>query len=249
MPKVACCDLALLAFPRLKRLSWIGLASDEDIATLSEVLVQRSRQLEEFQLDLLYHRGLEKDDFHYDSEGEVDLLLTRNIVQIRGGVATVTFPALKALSLAGISFVRAKSMVREKKVLEAISTAFDFSSLRSLKLYHCEGWDSLLEHLTNSSHKLRLASLEIQTDYCDIVTSRRAGDTIAAFLRSFGSLKELSLYTAAHENTLDICLSALHHQDTLKRLVYHQRTINLDDKSGGYEGKWIRPIWESLSSK
>jgi len=141
------------------------------------------------------------------------------------------FPALKQLSLSAVSFEHAQM---------EMAHAFSLSSLGSLKLCFCPGWEDLLRHITSSHQQIRLRSLEIQSDL-DYNDGDEEASTISAFLQIFEGLQELFISTSAPSETLCIWRSMLHHKSTLRRFVHHQRSVNLDETSPNYEERCDLP--------
>lgn len=237
-------ELALSSFPSLKRLSWIGLSSYHEIKALAAVLERTSHQLVELDLDLIYHRDLQES-------GEVvedNALFAKEILGVPEKRIR-KFTALRVLSLSAVSFVSTGVKAsdssdsldssdytvfysRMMQAAEEISSVFDFSAIRSLKLRFCPGWEELLELLTESPLPIRLTSLEIQSTISD---ECREAHVIMPFLESFEGLETLFLYTSSTSDTLDIWQSALRHKATLRRFVHHQRSINTDEEAPLFE--------------
>lgn len=91
--------LALTAFPHLKRLSWIGVASEVDRETLADVLEQRSHQLTHLDIKLdtaweLGRRSRSDDSNSGLPRGE----LGSEILRLPGR-GHARFPALEWLAL------------------------------------------------------------------------------------------------------------------------------------------------------
>lgn len=221
--------LALSAFPRLKRLSWKGVLSTGDMESLAEALTQRSRQLEELEIDLTQQRdSLDPDDFEYCEHGELVGIL--NLPDRGPG----TFPALRKLALSSAWLTAGSNKSVQERVLREIHAAFDFSGLSSLCLRDCAGWDGLLKALSTDPQPIRLRDLEIQVSD----KGEQWGDThtvICTFLRRFQGLERLFVYTTDFENTIELWQALTHHRTTLIRFVQHQRSMNLNEESDGFE--------------
>ncbi len=228
--------LALSSFPHLKRLSWIGLSSLNDIKAVSAVLERTSHQLEELNLDLINHRNLQA--LREIADEESDAVFARDILEVDTG-RIQKFSGLRALSLSAVSFLATgvntsdtsdylDIFPQRAQTADSILSIFDFSLLRSLNLRSCPGWEELLELLTKSPRLLRLTSLELQSAIQD---EFHHGLVIEAFIESLEGLEELFLYTHLNSTTLDIWRSVLHHKATLKRFVHHHQSLNTDDES------------------
>jgi hypothetical protein len=210
----------LLGFPNLKRLSWAGLSSYEDLNTLADTLQQISQQLVEFELDLEYHVYL------HSAMDRDHSLFSSKVLRPQQPI-TPTFHALTTLSLCSVSFSTSKFKATEET--HKIFEVFDFSTLRLLKLRLCPGWEFMLEHLTGSTPPMALRSLEIQ--YTSYEECFDGSETIVPFLESFEGLEELFLSTSSPTQTLDIWRAMGRHSKTLRRFVHHQRTIVLEHTS------------------
>jgi hypothetical protein len=222
------CPIALSAFKHLKILSWRGLRSENDLEALIGALRQNSNQLIELELDLI-RCGLANTSFGTE-EDDPNNFFARDILELPPGGTKQVFSALQILSLSAVSFSSAE---------ENIASAFDFSSLRSLKLRFCPGWENLLYHAAHSNQRIRLESLEIQSSLEDVVQD--AGDVVADFLQAFVGLRELFISTGSPEPTLDLWRSLLFHKSTLRRFVHHQRCLNIDYEAGNFEGEYDLP--------
>jgi hypothetical protein len=210
----------LLGFPNLKRLSWAGLSSYEDFHTLADTLQQISQQLVEFELDLEYHVYLQSNTDRDHS------LFTSKVLRLQQP-ATPMFHALRTLSLCSVSFTT--SLFDETEATRRILEAFNFSTLRSLKIRSCPGWELVLQNLTGSTPPMALRSFEIQSTISE--DGYVGPGVIAPFLESFEGLDELFLSTSSPAPTLDIWHAMGHHIKTLRRFVHHQRDVVLDETS------------------
>jgi hypothetical protein len=222
-------SIILSAFPRLRKLSWNGLRSKNDIESLKNTIRQVSNQLLELKLDFIKWSGVEA----VMSMGKVEsnAFLVRNILELPPKSTIRMFPALQVLSLSNVSF---------KSGTEEMAHAFDFSLLSSLKLRFCRGWESFLRCGSRLSRPTRLKSLEIQSSSA-IVQEIEPGDSISMFLNSFRGLEQLAIYTGSPSPTLDIWRAACHHSASLKAFAYHQRTITFDEDSPNFEGECDLP--------
>jgi hypothetical protein len=145
-------------------------------------------------------------------------VFARDILQLPPGGTKRMFPALQRLSLSAVSF---------KSAEENIASAFDFGSLRSLRIRRCPGWPSLLHHAVHSNPEdIRLKSLEIQSGV-DLDGLVDTGKVVTDFLRAFVGLEEYFISTGAlFPSTLELWRSLFFHKSTLRKFVHHQRTID-----------------------
>jgi hypothetical protein len=214
------CPIALPAFRHLKRLSWSGLRSKSDFEALRDTFKLISNQLTELELNLICWRkvraslGVRKSRnfFAWETLG----LFPGRVKQI--------FPALQVLSLTAVPFTSAA---------KEMAYAFDFGSLRSLKLRFCLGWEDFLRHGSRLNRPTRLKSLEFQSTINYEVLS--AEDSISDFLGTFDGLEQLAISTGSPAQTLDIWRAALHHKSTLRAFAHHQRGMNEDEDSHYFE--------------
>jgi len=216
------CGIILSSFPRLRKLLWSGLRSRNDIETLKDTLRQISDQIVEFELDFIDWDDV-KSEFSLDTE-DSDAFLVGNILELPSKSTKRMFPALQVLSLSSVSF---RSGTKE------LAHAFDFSSLSSLKLYLCSGWEYFLRHGSDLSRPSRLKVLEIKTTIDQEV---EPVDSISNFLESFRGLEHLAISTSSPTRMLEIWRAACHHRASLKAFAHHQQSINPDEPSpGGYD--------------
>ncbi|KAH6972917.1 hypothetical protein BKA56DRAFT_593007 [Ilyonectria sp. MPI-CAGE-AT-0026] len=216
--------LALSVFPHLKCLSWTGLSSPSDLESLADVLEQRSHQLEELEIDITHHRDLWSD---YDSDNEREQVEFAVQILKLPRRRFMRFPVLKKLALAAVSVAPGNSRAVRQRVLGYIHDVFDFGSLQSLKLRHCHGWEDLIILLSKGAEPLELRSLEIQWSFKDAPT--KPYESISEFLDKVHGLEELFLYTTAAEDSLGPWRALLRHRTSLRRVVHHQRSIDLSD--------------------
>ncbi|KAH8812176.1 hypothetical protein F5884DRAFT_750497 [Xylogone sp. PMI_703] len=223
--------LAVSSFPKLKRLSWAGFCIKDEIRVLHETLKKTAHQLTELNLDILHHRNYNEmkweDDKQADSYEIVFAVFVRDILRIPYKVA-MKFPALRVLSLSGASFWQTGTDMPYLTAVKKISEVFDFSTLGSLKLRLCPGWEDLLGLLVEYPQPVRYKSLEL---HCT-ETLNRAHDTITLFLISFEGLEDFFLRTGPEQDkTLSVWRSLAYHKKTVKRFVYHHYQRNELERS------------------
>ncbi|PVH92987.1 hypothetical protein DM02DRAFT_619586, partial [Periconia macrospinosa] len=153
----------------------------------------------------------------------------RSILELPPQSTIRMFPALQVLSLSGLSL---ESAAKE------MAYAFDFGSLRSLKVRFCFGWEEFLLCGSCLNRPIRLKCLEIQSTISQEVSVERS---ISEFLRSFHGLEQLAISTGSPAWILEIWRAALHHKSTLKAFTHHQRDINTDEDSPSFEEECDNP--------
>jgi len=129
------CPIDLSSFKLLKSFSWSGIRSPDKMKALAKVLNSNAAHLVKLELDLI-HWELAASVLsikYYDKSN----FFTRNIFEPSPSGTRSMFPALRALSLSGVSFLSAE---------KDIAAVFDFSLLHSLKLRLCPGWSDFFRH-------------------------------------------------------------------------------------------------------
>ncbi len=233
-------SLALLTC--LRHLSWRALQSVWDFKALRNILPGNSEHLEELELDLLDWVGANEELSNGHGE-QLENLFARDVLRLEAGQRRVLFPCLRRLSLSAVSFLRS---------IEDMTSAFNFERLQTLKLRNCPGTNALLEMLVDSNQTIRLTSLELVlcSLYPEESTSRPAA---CRFLQMFHGPKDLFLLVDAPESVTETYWRAiLHHKSTLRRVVYHERCVDLNDGSPNFELpmdnglKWDRSMVDSF---
>lgn len=224
-------DLALCTFSNLKRLSWIGLSSQGEFDSLADVLDQVSYQLEELEIDLTYHQDWCDHLGYYDSVNERKN--AQSIVKMLGlsTPRSSKFPVLKRLALTAIPFPTPESDSH-------ISGSFGFSSLQSLKLRNCDGWEFFFDQFANHAEPLKLRSLEIQ---CAVTASIHPGHKAAALvdvLQKTHGLEELFLSTTEllGVGIVELWKAVFQHRASLRKFVHHMVDMDIDDENGNFGG-------------
>lgn len=212
-------QLALVSFAHLKRLSWTGLSGLAHFKSLTEVLVKRSHQLEELEIDLTWH--------HRHSSSEMGDGLTLDIKHgVFGSQKIGPFPVLKKLAL-----VRAPFSTAERNTLYRALKCSPLQSLQSLQLRYCLSWDKLL-HMFNKRAEppLNLKSLEVQ--WASLSARPERTQQLLTFLQSFQGLEELFIHVTTKKgaDSLEVWGAALHHRASLRRFVHHQQVIDFEQR-------------------
>ncbi|KAI2625098.1 hypothetical protein GGR54DRAFT_551175 [Hypoxylon sp. NC1633] len=214
--------LTLPAFPDLKRLSWSGALRD-DFDAVAHTLRQTSHQLIELSLDLGHHTCANWKRKH-------DHILSSSIIRLRQPASTM-FSSLQALSLSYVPVSR-RQRPREtfytpvSETTDILLDAFDFPSLRSLKIHYCPGWEDLLKRLTYSTSPMRLQVFDLQHVFIDRLSEEYV---LCPFLRSFQGLEEVFLLMPPQVPTLEIWRGLSNHQTTLRRFAFHQEALGLPE--------------------
>jgi hypothetical protein len=126
----------------------------------------------------------------------------------------------------------------EMQTVKQISDVFDFSTIRTLKVRFCNGWQDLLDLLAKSPDLIRLQSLEIQFN---VNHGFGEGHQLSRFLESFTGLETFFLSTHRTSEAWDISRSLRRHRDTLRRFVYHGRGLDMDFHPSRYMQRWGTP--------
>ncbi|KAF2664549.1 hypothetical protein BT63DRAFT_429309 [Microthyrium microscopicum] len=217
--------LALTAFTKLKRLSWLGVSSREDFETLRDFFKTSADQLNELVLEGVLHRKVQSEFGNWDGEQQPGIfnsghIFSEKILGVRPGIETVLFSSIVKLSLGSIPLGTNNS--RE------LAYAFNIGQLQSLKLRFCPGWESLLQAICKVYPKdsLKLKSFELQSDYDAQPASAEnqaplGQSAIEHFLGHFCGLQQLSIGTSEHIAGKMIWVAVANHGDTLKSFVNH----------------------------
>jgi hypothetical protein len=218
-------------FKHLRALSWIGMCPG-DLETLRCALTRCRSSLQSLELDLgnCFQEGPNEEE---ENMREVRQLFSEKLLGYSPSAMGVSFPSLRNLCLIDGHLAAAKNELYD---------ALNFRSLQSLKLHHCWGAYTLLEHMALSGRPMSLRSPEI------VSMSDRAGK-IPTFLNSFQGFQEIYLLIGNYEGIMNyfsghmhsqLWEAVLHHKETLKRIVFHQRTDSEiednDKKYRDYDG-------------
>ncbi len=217
--------LSLAVLTRVRHLSWRALHSVEDFSALTKILEGNAEHLEELELDLLDWVGATEGLRAGRLNGSRNLF-ARDVLRLEAGKRRVLFPCLHSLSLSAVSF---------RQSIEDMASAFNFERLQTLKLRNCPGTNTLLEMPVDSNQTIRLTSLEliVRSLYPE---SSKSTPAACRFLQMFHGLKDLFMLIHAPERVTGTYWAAvLHHKSTLKRLVYHERSVDLNDESPTFE--------------
>jgi hypothetical protein len=202
----------LSAFTDLRKLSWTGLRSNNDMYALAEVLKQRSHQFLKLELDFI-------DVYHVEDLGDAidsaDVRLAQCILGLLPGNKKCVFPVLQELSLFNNPF--------QFPAATDLAYAFNFSLLLALRLCYCEGWEAFILKSKILNRPSQLQSLEIQSHLQD---DDDFEESVSHFLNPFQGLKKLALSVASPVVTDMVWEALLNHQSTLRVFVYHQEGMS-----------------------
>ena len=200
-------------FPRLRKFSWKGLSSTEELNSLRGLFFRNFRVLEELELDFFNWKIVIK--------GENRLSFTEAILPHETNGIIQQFRSLKCLSLTEFGF---------EETTKQITQAFNIRNLQSLTLRNCRGINTFLSTIVKTGLVLRLISLEIVTKDRAIGPNGSGESPLIRFLQSFEGLVHLNLMLRTEKSYPEHWLSCywnaiLHHNLTLKRLIYHERCV------------------------
>lgn len=220
--------LDLSQFVRMTKFSWTGVQSEQDFETLRTCLRVNALHLKTLKLDLIDWEqadelwSMDHSRFVGDGKRSKNFFAT-DIIGPEQNKPGLSFPSLESLSLSEVSFETA---------INELHSAFAFSALRTLKLWNCRGLWDLLAHAADSQQVIRLTSLEIVMGSHN--RSMWENEQTSKFLRAFSGLKDLYLSLPMLEWT-PIPESMMGHMSTLKRMVLHGRTIDIDFESDHFQ--------------
>ena len=207
--------LILSNFPRLRKFSWKGLRSAEELNSLRGLFRSNFRVLEELELDFFDWETVIIDK---------DCPWFREAIPPHNSNGVVQqFISLKRLSLSEFNLYRGK---------EGITRAFNIGNLQSLTLRNCAGIFTFLSTIVDAGLVLRLKSLELIMSDILLEGSGSVESDLISFLQSFKGLEHFHLMLHTEDDDPKHWLSCywnaiLHHSSTLKRLIYHERCQKL----------------------
>ncbi|CAD6584623.1 MAG: hypothetical protein ASARMPRED_001820 [Alectoria sarmentosa] len=210
-------SLMLGSFRLLRNLSWTGVRNASELESLRVFLATNKDILETLELDFIH-----RDSVNHASLtglGDEDPgVFTTNILPLSPDAIINSFPALTTLSLSAVCL---------PVDLDGTVSAFDFGQLCALKVHRCKGTHLLLRAIVKAAQSLKLESLDLVMD--DFAAKEDwGGSSLTAFLRSFSGLRHLYLMITPPGvmTTEPYFDSILCHVATMKRLVYHERSLH-----------------------
>lgn len=219
------CDIELSSFCKLQSLSWRA-PNAVNIEALSVVIPKNSAHLQKLELDFVNWPELRDSLALYsDDEDENDITaenyFAAQVLRLNIRSPRILLPAIRVLSLSQVPLVA------------EMASAINFDTVASLTLRSCPAWDKFLGRVLELNLPIKLRALEIQES--DDVASGWGEHILASFLDAFEGLEELSISHLGPTDAIELWDHTIHHQTTLKRFVYHQRIINIDDESSNLE--------------
>jgi hypothetical protein len=216
--------LDLSQFDHLIEFAWAGVQSKDDFAALCDHLRLNAQHLKSLSLDLVDWEKV--DNFGLRITAAILEMVAAPLISLRPTLWALgwpgqdyLFPSLEILSLSALSF---------QSAINEISESLNFSGLRKLRLWNCNGTFDLLDQIVDSQQVIRLTSLEIVMGPLNRVMLED-GPT-GRFLQAFSGLENFYI-------SLPICKwdvignGDAGHAPTLKRIVLQRRTLNMDDES------------------
>ncbi|KAF9887780.1 hypothetical protein FE257_009586 [Aspergillus nanangensis] len=244
----------LKPFTKLTVLSWTGLRFHGDFQALRGCFEATSHQLESLKLDVFtWQHMCHLNPYAHLKKGTY---LAQDVLQLSSAAKQkCVFPVIADLSLNGLSLVSAE---------KELAFAFNFSSLRFLKLRFCPGWGSFLRHGMSLDKPIQLMRLIVQSDgenhsldgpndsdgdkfrqnfdnTYEVSLEPTCYDSpesvrdLCAFLENVNNLQDLQICINNPAGVLPIWEILVRHRTSLKSLVYHQRWKNLDIPSPSFE--------------
>ncbi|KAI1259879.1 hypothetical protein F5Y18DRAFT_408045 [Xylariaceae sp. FL1019] len=203
-------EIDLSPFQHLRRLRWKAPKADH-LTTLSLAIRSNSARLQRLELDFVSWAHL-LDELLEGGDGndEIQTYFVKKIFQLPR-----YFPDLRVLSLSQVPLTA------------AVALAVNFDTLTSLTLRNCPGGDEFLEHVLERRCSIKLKTLEIRYDFAIGILDYVMRD----FLDAFEGLEELFVCELGSVDTIDFWNHVAHHGATLRNMVHHQRTSDLDDES------------------
>lgn len=213
-------DLSSLG--QLQSLCWKA-PSIGHLETLSDAIKGNSERLQKLELDFVDWQRVRNLDFPYtEEEDDAQYFCAVDVFGLTTGMQPPQpiFPTIRELSLTQVP------------VVAEMARAINFDTLTSLTLRRCPGWDKLLASVTELGLPIRLRKLEIYD--CNNAPGGWGHETLGDFVGAFDGLEELFITEPGPEYTLELWDRVTRHQATLRKFVYHQRMVDLDD-SPDYE--------------
>lgn len=232
----------LSSFRQLLNFTWKGLRPDH-MQPLSIVLQNNSAHLKSLELDFVnllenftISDSLDDDDSdagnsNDDQDDEISSTSSNasgdedeEIRRMKGpgffastilgadpNSPTLLFPRIRVLSLSQVPLTASMAPV------------FNFETLVSLKLRLCPRWEVFIKRVLKLGRPIKLRTLEIQ--------GHENEDAILDLVDAFDGLEELFLSNSGPMPTLYLWEILARRHSTLRRLVCHQRTIELPQDS------------------
>ncbi|OWT42325.1 hypothetical protein VFPPC_18559 [Pochonia chlamydosporia 170] len=215
--------LALQELRCLKGISWTGLRTRPDLVALGLALQENAGHLEVLELDFIDWPLVRR---HWNDLGDDFGDFFDYALRVRPRSTNRRYPALQKLSLSGLDLT---------PYFRGIAAAMDSVSLQSIAVHRCLGWELLLEHWIESHRPLSIKSLEIYQPLISEGISGVEEQALRTFLENVSGLENLYLSLPSPMGTKILWRTAVRHRATLRRFIYHARSVNLDGESDRFE--------------
>ncbi|KAJ2983140.1 hypothetical protein NQ176_g912 [Zarea fungicola] len=204
----------LSKFCQLQSLRWRGPNAASFRGPLSETIRLNCGQLQELELDFVHCSVLwnNLDDLNAKVVFNENYFM-QEILGLRESPLRPCFMQISTLSLSRVPLAA------------EMAHAINFDSLTSLTLRSCSRWQQFITGVLQLGVSIRLQKLEIQHQ------DSHGSDVIRDFLVAFQGLNDLAISESWPSNTIEVWNRVANHRATLKRFVYHQRMINIDNAS------------------
>ena len=228
--------LVLSNFPKLRKFSWKGLRTTEELNALRGLFQVNYRVLQDLELDFIdtVTVMIDRKRAFRDHWEDGLPLFTKSILPHETDGKVKIFVSLDRLALSVFDF-----SYTEWDILRALNIA----SLQSLKLHSCPGILGFLSSIVRNGLVLRLKSLDLVAEDDAKESDGVVRSTLINFLQSFQGLEHLHLMLRAERDRPEQWIyrywnAILHHSASLKRLIYHERrrsSTNLWDEDDNLE--------------
>ncbi|OAQ60886.2 hypothetical protein VFPPC_01929 [Pochonia chlamydosporia 170] len=207
-----------------KGISWTGLRTYSDFIALGLALQQNAHHLEALQLDFIDWELVKE---HWDDMDDDITDFFRFVLRVRPQSTELRFPAMEKLSLSGLDLTSHSC---------GVAYAVNAASLRSVTIRRCPGWELFLQQLIEPNCALNITSLEIYQPVGLLgIAENEEEEILRNFLESISGLESLYLSLPSPTDTKALWRTAVRHKATLRRFIYHARSVNLDDESELFE--------------
>ncbi|KAI8295983.1 Methyltransferase fsa4 [Colletotrichum sp. SAR11_240] len=210
--------LVLDVFPKLRRLSWVGIRSLEDMQGVKSLLLRNHGIISDLELDAVRY-----DDSWASIAGDA---VEYNIV------ADIMLPSPSQPEYRHLTALRRLSLgaVPLRPATDRVAAVLRLDQLQSLRLRACPGWTHLFRYWLTSELNINLALLEIQVSL-DMFAGAFPERMLVTFLEHFEGLEELYIsIPGLLDRPTALWHAALGHPK-LRRFVYHVRIFDLDLES------------------
>ncbi|CAH0046306.1 unnamed protein product [Clonostachys solani] len=231
--------ISVSAFRSLQRLRWRA-PNGRQVNALSEAIENNASHLKELEIDFARWKTLESSiQYPYGGLGGG---ISRKVFGVgsQGLLTACTQLAGIPSPPQGIIFKEIRSLSLTEVPLTAdLARAINFQTLESLKLRTCPDWFDFLDAIVEDKVELNLKAFELTDDLGEYQKTQdgyydACVASMAAFLASFKGLEQLHLAAFGPRDTAAAWQGyARDHGESLKSLVFHDRSANWDRQSYG----------------